>query len=171
MAATDASYQPKVGIEQGATTLYVRSDGIFKFYTTDYTGTELQTLAANMTLIQANLVTTRAANMTLIQANLVTTSIATSAGVLSTTGNFGVGTYYIVMSGASCNDLSGWLTSCVVGNECRIILRDYTAASVQSIFISMSGCSLAGATAADLSSFSLHGSLALAVWHLMDGFT
>jgi len=42
MAETGSSYQPKVGIEQGAGTIYVREDGNFKFYDTDRTGVFLR---------------------------------------------------------------------------------------------------------------------------------
>jgi hypothetical protein len=38
MAEISTSYQPKVGISQGADTIYAKSDGNFKFYDTDRTG-------------------------------------------------------------------------------------------------------------------------------------
>jgi hypothetical protein len=58
--------------------------------------------------------------------------------------------------------MSAWLTSCVKGQKLHINLQRFlgTVESLCSVFISLSGVSLVGFEAADLSSISLHNSQA-----------
>ncbi len=45
MGETDSTYQPTVGIEQGATIMYIKEGGIFKFWDEEFTGSLLRGLA------------------------------------------------------------------------------------------------------------------------------
>lgn len=62
MAEQSNTYITKVGVDQGAETIFVREDGNMKFYDTDFTGQQLKNF---------------------INANLTNTIIINSAGVLS----------------------------------------------------------------------------------------
>ena len=145
MSEIDSSYQPKVGLEQGADGFYMKEDGTFKFYDTDLTGTQLRNMLIKKTEIKG------------------------SGAVLSVI-NLPKG--YVVLKLVTGNsNASAWLPSCTAGDEMVVVLQNFAVESVLSVFISMSGCSLVGTQFSDLSSISLHTSAASAAWIKFKSFT
>ena len=138
MSETNGTYQPKVGIEQGADTLYVREDGNMKFFDQDLTGAQLKYLLWSKTS---------------------QTIIANTAGVLSVINLPSAGVVIISAADAASN-ASAWLTStsAIVGTEMLIMMRGAGVAA--SVFLSLSGVNLVGLHSGSLSSVLLHLSVA-----------
>jgi len=134
MSETSGTYQPKVGIEQGAEKIFVREDGYMKFFDADLTGAQLKYMLWTKT------------NQT---------TIINSAGVLSTINLPSAGVVFISAADAASN-ASAWLTSmsAVAGAEMMIILRG--AGVAVSVFLSLSGVNLIGLASGALSSLRLH---------------
>lgn len=123
MSETDSTYQADVGIEQGATTMYVKQGGIMKWYDEEFVGSMLRALG------RSNQVTT-------------ITNYSTGATVLSDTGGSsppvlpsGFGTIRIEASDGGTN-LSARLHSANSGEVLDIVLM---GGSVASIIIYFSG--------------------------------
>ncbi len=135
MAEIDSSYSSaKVGIEQGAETLYIKSDGQLKFFDQDVTGSELKAL---------------------IGAQINVTTIINSAGVLSTT-TIPSNTGFVILSIAdAASDASAFLPSCTQGQVMVLMARG--VGSIGSVFISnLAGVSIVGFISGDMSSISFH---------------
>ena len=134
MSETNATYQPKVGIEQDADKVYIREDGYMKFFDQDLTGAQLKYL---------------------IWSKAYQTTIINSAGVLSTLNLPSVGVVLFSIADAASN-ASAWLTStsAIVGTEMMLLMRGAGVAA--SIFVSLSGVNLVGLGSGALSSLRLH---------------
>ena len=150
MTKRDGTYQnSKIGLPQGADRLDIDSDGLFDFF--------------------GEATVTGAILKKLLYTNNQKTIILSSTGVLSTI-NLSPGVKFLEMSSGASNT-SAWLPSCNEGDEITVIMLYWSIESLCSVFISLSGCSLAGITFSDLSSVSLHTSDASAGWIKFKCFT
>lgn len=140
MSKSDSTYQnSKVTIPQGSDRISFDSDGYMEFYDGNtITGEQLRTFQYTNKLNQI---------------------IAASGGAISVVNLPSGGTVFLSLSNG-CSNASAWLTSCVAGAELYVVIRrnGIGGESVGSVFISLSGVSLVGLTAQDLSSISLHNS-------------
>lgn len=149
MSKSDSTYQnTKVQLPQGADRLSIDSDGYFDFYGDTVTGKILRDRLYN---------------------NHQKYITSTAAGALEST-NLTAGYYYLEMSSGASN-ASAWLPSCTEGDEITVFVMDWSTESVLSVFISLSGCSLAGIQFSDLSSISIHNSAASCGWIKFKCFT
>lgn len=139
MAGPDNTYpNSKVGLEQGATSLFCDADGYFRFANNQITGQYLN-------------------DMLYLRNQKLT--IANSAGALSTINIPSAYGIVVFSLATAASNASAWLTSDPrVGEE--LILRMVTDNSVASVFVSTSGCSIVGTRFVDCSSISLQQSAA-----------
>jgi len=128
MAEISATYQPKVGSEQGGDKLYIKEDGEFKFYDTDVTGLQLR----NMLALSLN----GEKDILLSGVNLV---VATSC--INMVSNY---IMYKVSFASNAANLSWFITSCVAGQEVYVrTVNGSAAAGSGGLHIETSGCSIA----------------------------
>lgn len=148
MAEISTNYQEKVGMEQGGDRFYMKEDGEFKFYDTDFTGAQLRNY---------------------FKALLNTTIIINSAGLVSANGgsappvipsNHGL----IILSVAdAASNASARLCSGKVGEV--LVIRTRGGGSTGSVLLLLSGAtdgfsgvSVMGYTSGGLSSIIMHNS-------------
>jgi hypothetical protein len=135
----------KVGIKQGADTIFIDDDGYFNVDGVNVTGDQLRNALYAPMQIQ------RPVNSTL------TTSYADSQKNLIS----GVG---VVIFSTTSNhiNMSFWLTSCLAGREVIMMIRAGSVTGASGvIWVSTSGCSLVGILGdAGISGFFLRGSAA-----------
>ncbi len=102
MAEIDSSYQAKVGREQGGERFYMKEDGEFKFFDTDWTGKALRNFLGSFFTVPTVLID----------------SGTTIGGPLNLSLHYG--TYHIIastkMSLMSCNLPSAWVGAQLVLN-------------------------------------------------------
>ena len=128
MAEISATYQPKVGSEQGGDKLYIKEDGEFKFYDTDVTGLQLRNSLA--------LFTNGEKDVLLSGTNTV---IATSC--INLVSNYA---YYKISLASNATALSFYLTSCVVGQEVYLRCVGGSTAYSGVVHLLVSGCGING---------------------------
>jgi hypothetical protein len=150
MAEISDTYQEKVGMERGGDRFYMKSDGEFKFYDTDFTGAQMKGV---------------------VNSPLNKTIVINSAGVLSANGgsappvlpsNHGL----IILSIAdAASNASARLASGKAGEVLTIITRGGGSAGSVLILVSgatsgISGVAVNGLMSGALSSIILHNSAA-----------
>lgn len=149
MAEISNTYQEKVGLEQGGDRFYMKEDGEFKFYDTDFTGGNLRNF---------------------LKALYTKTIIINSAGVVSANGgsappvlpsNHGL---IILSVGEAASNASARLASGKVGEVLTIITRGRGSTASVKIMLSggggFSGVSVVGIMGSVLSSIDMNTSAA-----------
>lgn len=145
--ANDTYQNSKVTLLQGGDALSIDSDGYLDFFSTQVAGDVLKKI----------LYTNH------IKYSVLTSATAGGAAQLSTV-NLRCG-YNFLSPSVGASDASAWLPSCTIGDEIVVVIRQgVEIESVISIFISTSGCSIAGGVFTDLSSISLHTSQLSSGW-------
>jgi hypothetical protein len=139
MAKGDNTYQnTKVQLPQGSDRLSIDDDGFFDFFGTTVTGSVLKKI---------------------LYSNQVQQEIKTSALVMSTLNLPANGFVFLNLS-VSVVNASMWLPSCVVGDELVIAVRNYALNSLNSVYISTSGCTIIGMEYSGVSNIGLNTSVA-----------
>jgi hypothetical protein len=161
MAEISDTYQEKVGIERGGDRFYMKSDGEFKFYDTDFTGAQLRNINKS------------ALNKTIF---------INSAGLLSANGGSAPpvlpsdhGLIILSIADAASN-ASARLGSAKVGEILTIITRGGGSTGSVKILLSgatdgFSGVSVFGLTSGGLSSIDMNNSATSQAYIKLQCFT
>lgn len=138
MAKSDSKHQnTKIQIPQGADRLSIDSDAYFDFFGTTVTGAILKKI---------------------LYSNQQELEIKTSALIMSTVNLPANGFVFLNLS-VSVVNASMWLPSCVEGDTLVIAVRNYALNSLNSVFISTSGCTIKGLEYSGVSNIGLHTSV------------
>ncbi len=135
----DATFQnSKVQIPQGADRLSIDSDGYFDFFSTEVSGSLLKKLLYDNHQQQV---------------------ILTSSLVMSTVNLPQNGVVFLNIS-VSVVNASMWIPECSVGDELTVVLLNYPLNSLNSVYISTSGCTIVGMEYSGVSQIGLNTSVA-----------
>jgi len=169
MSETDASYTTKVGIEQKAEKIFVREDGIMKFFDVDFTGLFLRNNLLSRTMRGTTLGSAVLSNL-----NSRVTSVGAIVGALS--NDIPGGTWdFVLDTGLSLFSMSMPIASEFSGVE--LIFRGAEVITDGNVILlagSAGGDSVLGLQGSDLSSINLSADFYLkfvsngAIWSVQD---
>lgn len=140
MTKRDSTYQnTKVGFPQGADRLDIDDDGLFDFF--------------GQATVRGDIL------KKFLYDNHQKTVILTSALILSTV-NLPQNGFVLLNLSVSVVNASAWLPACSVGDELRIGILAYALNSLNSVYISTSGCTIVGLEYSGVSNIGLNTSVA-----------